>query len=59
MRVAILNPAFDRHLQNVDELLESYHTLTGWAGAVRAAGAEVTVVQAFHVGASVCGRTGR
>jgi glycosyltransferase involved in cell wall biosynthesis len=47
LTVVHVNYAFDRRLRSADELLDRYHTLTGWSRAVRDAGAAVVVVQAF------------
>jgi glycosyltransferase involved in cell wall biosynthesis len=50
--VVQVNYAFDKQLTDPDALLDRYATLTGWAGAVRAAGArESVVVQRFHTSA--------
>ncbi len=48
MNVVLVNYAFDRALRDPDALLGAYQTLTGWAEAAAAAGAHVSVVQAFH-----------
>ena len=47
IRIASVNLAFDPALPNPDALLDAYHTLTGWAGALTRAGAHVQVVQRF------------
>ncbi|MGC4081372.1 MAG: hypothetical protein QM736_04470 [Vicinamibacterales bacterium] len=47
MRVAVFNPAFERSIVLPDDLLDRFHALTGWAEALHAHGAGVTVVQAF------------
>jgi glycosyltransferase involved in cell wall biosynthesis len=50
--VVQVNYAFDKQLTDPDALLDRYTTLTGWAGAVRAAGArQSAVVQRFHTSA--------
>ncbi|MGH9141579.1 MAG: glycosyltransferase family 4 protein [Vicinamibacterales bacterium] len=47
--VVQVNYAFDKELIDPDQLLDRYHTLTGWSDALRRAGAgRVTVVQRFH-----------
>jgi glycosyltransferase involved in cell wall biosynthesis len=47
--VVQVNYAFDKRLTDPDQLLDRYHTLTGWSEALRAAGAaRVSVVQRFH-----------
>ena len=53
MRVAVLNYAFAPELVSPEDLLERYPTLTGWATALRAAGAQVTAVQRFHRDAAI------
>jgi glycosyltransferase involved in cell wall biosynthesis len=53
MRVTFVNYHFDRELRSPEALLSRYETLTGLAGAVASAGAEVTVVQRFSADASV------
>lgn len=53
MKVVVVNLAFDLGLASPDALLDAYHSLRGWSEAVRAAGAAVSVVQAFHVDAQV------
>jgi len=53
MRVALLNYAYEVGFASPDALLARYGTLTGWAGALRLAGAEVTVWQRFHHDARV------
>jgi glycosyltransferase involved in cell wall biosynthesis len=48
MRVVIVNAVWDRRANTPDATLDRFHTLTGWADAVRAAGASVvTVCQRF------------
>ena len=50
--VVQVNYGFDKQLTDPDALLDRYTTLTGWAGAVRAAGArQSAVVQRFHTSA--------
>jgi glycosyltransferase involved in cell wall biosynthesis len=52
--VAQVNYAFDKGLTDPDQLLDRYHTLTGWSEALRRAGAaRVTVVQRFHRDVSI------
>jgi glycosyltransferase involved in cell wall biosynthesis len=53
MTLTQVNYAFDPALRDPGELLEAYHTLTGWSDAVAAAGASVTVVQAFSTDATI------
>ncbi len=53
MRVTVLNYAFAPDLVSPEDLLGRYPTLTGWAAALRAAGAQVTVVQRFHRDAAI------
>jgi glycosyltransferase involved in cell wall biosynthesis len=53
MRVVQVNYAFDGRLKTAEDLLVRYTTLTGWASAVAAAGAEVLTVQQFHSSANV------
>ena len=49
MRVAVVNFAYDERLRTPEELLERYHSLTGWCESLPAAGADsVTVVQRFR-----------
>jgi glycosyltransferase involved in cell wall biosynthesis len=47
LRVVQLNLAFDARLATAGALLDAYHTLTGWARAMTAAGARVLTVQRF------------
>ncbi len=47
MHVVIVNYPYDPSAPSAAALLERYHTLTGWAEAVVAAGARVTVIQRF------------
>jgi glycosyltransferase involved in cell wall biosynthesis len=47
--VVQVNYAFDKGLTDPEQLLDRYHTLTGWSEALRRAGAgRVAVVQHFH-----------
>ena len=47
--VVQVNYAFDKGLTDPEQLLDRYHTLTGWSEALRRAGAgRVAVVQQFH-----------
>ena len=45
LRITIVNPVWASFLASADMLLDTYHTLTGWADAVAATGGAVTVVQ--------------
>jgi glycosyltransferase involved in cell wall biosynthesis len=47
VRIVQLNLAYERACESPSDLLERYHTLTGWSRALRAAGAEVDVVQRY------------
>lgn len=47
MRVVQVNLAWDARIGSPGELLDRYHTLTGWSEALAAAGALVHVVQRF------------
>lgn len=53
LRIVQLNPAYAADLADPEALLARYTTLTGWAGALRAVGAEVAVVQRFRRDAQV------
>ncbi|MCA1585650.1 MAG: glycosyltransferase family 4 protein [Acidobacteria bacterium] len=53
LHVVQLNAAYTAAVRSPEQLLERYDTLTGWAGAVRDAGARVTVVQRFSCDARV------
>jgi glycosyltransferase involved in cell wall biosynthesis len=54
MNVVVVNYAYDERLRDPEELLDRYHSLTGWAEALAAAGASaVTVVQRFGADASL------
>ena len=47
--VVQVNYVFDKELTDPDQLLDCYHTLTGWSDALRRAGAgPIAVVQRFH-----------
>lgn len=69
MRVVIVNPVWDRLHTMPESTLARFTTLTGWAGAIRAHGAEsVTVCQRFNTSAAMvrddvryvfCGDRGR
>lgn len=49
IRIVRVNCAYERSMEDPDELLEYYHPLVGWVEALRHAGAEhVGVVQRFH-----------
>ena len=48
MNVVQVNYAYADHLADPAALLDSYETLTGWSEALVAAGASVSVVQAFR-----------
>src|SRR5436189_6200335 len=48
MNIAQVNYAYASDIRDPERLLDAYATLTGWSGAVSAAGAAVRVVQAFH-----------
>jgi glycosyltransferase involved in cell wall biosynthesis len=52
LRIVLVNHRFDRRLQSPDDLLDAYHTLTGWSDAAAAQGHQVTVVQAFSAEAT-------
>ena len=56
MKLTQVNYAFDPALADPGELLQAYHTLTGWSDAVASAGAQVSVVQRFHSSGSVTRR---
>jgi glycosyltransferase involved in cell wall biosynthesis len=54
MKVAIVNPAWEARTPTPAGTLDRFRSLTGWAEAVRAAGAtEVRVFQRFHADADV------
>ncbi|HEX4913096.1 MAG TPA: glycosyltransferase family 4 protein [Vicinamibacterales bacterium] len=48
LRIVQANAVYDPASRTAHALLDTYHTLTEWSAAVRAAGAAVTVVQRFH-----------
>ena len=48
LRIAIANYAWDTLHPTPDAALDRFETLTGWAEALRDAGAEVVVFQRFH-----------
>ena len=53
LRIAQANAVYDPDIKNAEALLDRYHTLTEWSGAVAGAGATVSVVQRFHTTARV------
>ena len=53
MRVVQVNYAFDSSLPTASALLDRYTTLTGWAGGISRAGAEVLTVQQFRTSSNV------
>lgn len=53
MRVVQVNYACDPGLPSAAALLDRYATLTGWAGAIAAAGADVLTVQQFRTSSNV------
>jgi len=53
MRIVQLNLAFDAAFRDPEQLLDRYHTLTGWSRALTAAGADVRVVQRFSRDATI------
>lgn len=48
MQIVIVNYAYDAGAPTPELLLARHHTTAGWAEAVAAAGARVTVIQRFH-----------
>ena len=48
MKVVQVNYAYAAQISDHAALVEAYETLTGWSEAVAGAGADVSVVQAFH-----------
>src|SRR5262249_29537566 len=48
VKIVQVNYAYAAQLSDHAALLDTYETLTGWSEAVASAGAEVSVVQAFH-----------
>lgn len=53
MRVVQVNYAYAGQISDPASLLDAYETLTGWSEAVAAAGATISVVQAFHYDARI------
>jgi glycosyltransferase involved in cell wall biosynthesis len=53
VKVVQVNYAYAAHVSDHAALLDMYETLTGWSEAVARAGAEVSVVQAFHYDAKL------
>src|SRR5687767_10375627 len=53
MRIVQLNLAADPALRHPDQLLDTYHTLTGWSEALTGAGATVRVIQRFGCDAAL------
>ena len=54
MKVAVVNPTWDARTPTPAGTLDRFWSLTGWAGAIREAGAtEVRVFQRFHADADV------
>ena len=53
VKVVQVNYAYAAHMSDHAALLDTYETLTGWSEAVARAGAEVSVVQAFHYDAKL------
>jgi glycosyltransferase involved in cell wall biosynthesis len=53
MRIVVVNFAYDARLRRPEELLDRYHSLTGWCEAILAAGASVRVLQRFGDNATV------
>jgi glycosyltransferase involved in cell wall biosynthesis len=53
LRIVQLNLAYSPALDTPSALLDSYHTLTGWADAVERAGADVVTVQRYAGDADV------
>jgi len=48
VKIVQVNYAYTGQISDHAALLDAYETLTGWSEAVAGAGAEVSVVQAFH-----------
>ncbi len=48
MRIVLANYGHLASQEHPEQVLDVFHTLTGWATALREQGAEVTVVQGFH-----------
>ena len=53
LRIVILNDVFDARDATPDALLDRFTSLTGWANAIHAHGADVLVCQRFHHDARV------
>lgn len=54
MRVVLVNYGGDfSRLRAPEDVLEAFHTLTGWADGLRQAGADVIVIQGFRCDASL------
>jgi glycosyltransferase involved in cell wall biosynthesis len=53
VKVVQVNYAYAAQLSDHAALLDTYETLTGWSEAVAGAGADVSVVQAFHYDAKL------
>jgi glycosyltransferase involved in cell wall biosynthesis len=53
MHVLLVNYAYSADLRSARALLERYQALSGWAEALLAAGARVTVLQRFHQDTSI------
>lgn len=53
MKVVQVNYAYAAQISDHAALLDTYETLTGWSEAVAGAGADVSVVQAFHYDAKL------
>jgi glycosyltransferase involved in cell wall biosynthesis len=56
MHIVIVNYPFDPQAQTPEALLDRYEVLAGWADAVTAQGARVTVVQRFSLDAALVHR---
>src|SRR5436305_2741740 len=48
VKIVQVNYAYAGQISDPAALLDAYETLTGWSEAVKCAGADVSVVQAFH-----------
>ena len=53
LRIVQANAVFDPLAKTPHALLDMYRTLTEWSDAMRAAGAQVSVVQRFHTASTV------
>src|SRR6185436_11948315 len=53
IRIVIVNDVFDRRDVTPEAVLDRFTSLTGWANAIRAHGADVLVCQRFHHDARV------